>query len=181
MHDCGGTQISCVAEKILLDRLLQSLEWYIKTKEAGGGVILISVMDDDSLVYLTAALRMNSLYARFIDLVAGFSNVEAVFKHKKICKKMFSLKFLETYLIKHVSKGERFKDLEKCSSGILAEAGLISLNHILGQNVALIASLYSQPILSGMFALITNQNQSLSIIIAHFETSSNLGSSGKFE
>ena len=155
MYDCDGTQMSCVSEKVLLDRLLQSLEWYIKNKEAGGGVVLISVMDDDSLVYLMAALRMNSLHGRFIDMVPGFSNVETIFKHKKICKKMFSLKFLETYLSKHVSEGQRFKDLSKCSSGILAEAGMISLNHILGQNIVTnIASFYTQPILSGVYTMI---------------------------
>ena len=96
VYTSGGDQLPCVTEKQLLNQLLERLESAMKTEDKPGGVVLTTVLDDNSILYLIAAAKMNGLLKRFMDLVAGFTSLETIFKKKNICKK-FNLKFLDKY------------------------------------------------------------------------------------
>ena len=134
VYGTGNLPVSCLSEKPALDQLLKILESRMSLENTVGGVVMTTILEDDSLAYLTAAMKANGLLKRFMDVVAGFAHLETLFKEKGICKKMFSLKFLEKYTNSILP--ERRVNLEKEPSGVLAEVGFSALSHILKENLS---------------------------------------------
>ena len=97
-----------------------------------GGVILTTILHEDSLLYLCAAMKRHGLFKQFENVVAGFCHLETVFKKRNICRKVFSLRYLDRYLqsVGVACTGE-YGNLESERSEVLARVGYEALNHIM--------------------------------------------------
>ncbi len=109
-----------------------SLESCRSTSSRVGGIILTSILYEDSLVYLLAAMKRHGLLKQFENLVAGFSHIETVFKKKNICRKVFNLRYLDRFLqAAGVTTTQGLGNLETQSSQVLARVGYEALNHVM--------------------------------------------------
>ena len=109
-----------------------NLESCRSTSSRVGGIILTSILYEDSLVYLLAAMKRHGVLKQFENLVAGFSHIETVFKKKNICRKVFNLRYLDRFLqAAGVTTTQGLGNLETQSSQVLARVGYEALNHVM--------------------------------------------------
>lgn len=157
VYKTEDAEVPCLSEKSALDRFLQVLESAMQAEGKTGGVILTTIQEDEGLVYLIGAMKINGLLRKFLDLVAGFSHLENIFRKRNICKRVFNLKFLEKYF-RTVRKDRSYKSLEEEPSRTLAEVGFSTLVHVLENdlNSAQFIQEYTYPIISGLYC--TNLN-----------------------
>ena len=150
MYGTGKERVPCIPEKDSLDELLRILESSLKSQDGTGGVILVTVLDDDSLVYLLAGMRRNGLMKKFLDLIIGFSNLQTLFKKKEISKKNFNLKFLDKFA-RSILPDLDPTHLEKARSNVVAKVGFATLKHILRAELEnnQFSSNFAFPIMSG--------------------------------
>lgn len=151
MYGTGKERVPCIPEKDALDELLRILESSLKSQDGTGGVVLVSVLDDDSLVYLFAGMRRNGLMKKFLDLISGFSNLQTLFKKKEVSKKIFNLKFLDKFARSILPDLEPTR-LEKARSNVLAKVGFATLKHIFRAELEnnQFSSNFAFPIMSGI-------------------------------
>ena len=134
--------LPCQSEKTALDQLLQfmatSLQDEVRRSDRNriGGIILTTLLAEDSIIYLIAAIKRHGLLKKFDDLVAGLCHLETVFKRRKICRRVFSLPYLDKYLTGlHIDL--EHGNLETERSEVLTRVGFIALHHVMVSTISL--------------------------------------------
>ena len=84
-------------ERSLLETLLAVLRVELLRGKCAGGHLLVSLLNDDSLLYLVAAVTRHGLLGRLLELVAAVTSLEVLFRQLGLAKRSFGLKFLDKY------------------------------------------------------------------------------------
>jgi hypothetical protein len=66
-------------------------------QQCAGGAVLVTLLNDDSLLYLVAAVKRHGLLATWLDLVAAVTSLEGLFIELDIAKRPFGLGFLDRH------------------------------------------------------------------------------------
>ena len=94
----GDEPVACHAQEIhLLESFLSVLAVESMRGKRPGGVVLVTLLDDEGLLYLLAAMKRHGLLSRLLDQVAAATSLEVIFRHLDIAKRAFGFNFLDKH------------------------------------------------------------------------------------
>jgi hypothetical protein len=94
----GEEPSACLTqEKLLLQSFLSVLDLELQRGRRAGGAVLVTLLNDDSLLHLVAALKRHGLLPRLLETVAAATSLEVLFRQLEVAKRAFGLAFLDKH------------------------------------------------------------------------------------
>jgi hypothetical protein len=94
----GEEPSTCLTqEKLLLQSFLSVLDLELQRGRRAGGAVLVTLLNDDSLLHLVAALKRHGLLPRLLETVAAATSLEVLFRQLEVAKRAFGLAFLDKH------------------------------------------------------------------------------------